>query len=241
MLLADDQPDDTGEFLFYQTDDAKSRIQLRLHDGNVWLTQRQLSDLYQVSLPTVNEHLATIYDEGELSPEATIRKFRIVQSEGNRQVSRLVDHYRLEAILSIGYRVRSQRGVQFRRWATSQLQELLVKGFVMDDERLKEGRHLGTDYFDELLERIRDIRASEKRFYQKIRDLYKLSIDYDKDSDETQLFFQIVQNKLHFAITGKTAAEIIEQRADSTQPNMGLTAWKGSKVRKADVTGQSPA
>ena len=236
MIPADDQPDDTGEFLFYQTDDAKSRIQLRLHDGNVWLTQRQLSDLYQVSLPTVNEHLATIYDEGELSPEATIRKFRIVQSEGNRQVSRLVDHYRLEAILSIGYRVRSQRGVQFRRWATSQLQELLVKGFVMDDERLKEGRHLGTDYFDELLERIRDIRASEKRFYQKIRDLYKLSIDYDKDSDETQLFFQIVQNKLHFAITGKTAAEIIEQRADSTQPNMGLTAWKGSKVRKADVT-----
>ena len=236
MIPADDQPDDTGEFLFYQTDDAKSRIQLRLHDGNVWLTQRQLSDLYQVSLPTVNEHLATIYDEGELSPEATIRKFRIVQSEGNRQVSRLVDHYRLEAILSVGYRVRSQRGVQFRRWATSQLQELLVKGFVMDDERLKEGRHLGTDYFDELLERIRDIRASEKRFYQKIRDLYKLSIDYDKDSDETQLFFQIVQNKLHFAITGKTAAEIIEQRADSTQPNMGLTAWKGSKVRKADVT-----
>ena len=236
MLPADDQSDDTGEFLFYQTDDAKSRIQLRLHDGNVWLTQRQLSDLYQVSLPTVNEHLATIYDDGELSPEATIRKFRIVQSEGNRQVSRLVDHYRLEAILSVGYRVRSQRGVQFRRWATSQLQELLVKGFVMDDERLKEGRHLGTDYFDELLERIRDIRASEKRFYQKIRDLYKLSIDYDKDSDETQLFFQIVQNKLHFAITGKTAAEIIEQRADSTQPNMGLTAWKGSKVRKADVT-----
>ena len=236
MIPADDQPDDTGEFLFYQTDDAKSRIELRLHDGNVWLTQRQLSDLYQVSLPTVNEHLATIYDEGELSPEATIRKFRIVQSEGNRQVSRLVDHYRLEAILSVGYRVRSQRGVQFRRWATSQLQELLVKGFVMDDERLKEGRHLGTDYFDELLERIRDIRASEKRFYQKIRDLYKLSIDYDKDSDETLLFFQIVQNKLHFAITGKTAAEIIVQRADSTQPNMGLTAWKGSKVRKTDVT-----
>ena len=195
-----------------------------------------LSDLYQVSVKTVNEHLVNIYDDSELSPEATIRKFRIVQSEGNRQVSRLVDHYRLEAILSVGYRVRSQRGVQFRRWATSQLQELLVKGFVMDDERLKEGRHLGTDYFDELLERIRDIRASEKRFYQKIRDLYKLSIDYDKDSDETLLFFQIVQNKLHFAITGKTAAEIIVQRADSTQPNMGLTAWKGSTVRKTDVT-----
>jgi hypothetical protein len=236
LVPADDEPDDTGELLFHQTEDGKNRIQLRLHDGNVWLTQKQLSELYQVSVKTVNEHLVNIYDDSELSPEATIRKFRIVQIEGNREVSRLVDHYRLEAILSLGYRVRSQRGIQFRRWATSQLQELLVKGFVMDDERLKEGRNLGTDYFDELLERIRDIRASEKRFYQKIRDLYKLSIDYDKDSDETQLFFQIVQNKLHFAVSGKTAAEIIEQRADSTQPNMGLTSWKGSKVRKADVT-----
>lgn len=236
MVPAEDQPDETGEFLFYQTEDGKNRIQLRLHDGNVWLTQKQLADLYQVSIPTVNEHLATIYDDGELSPEATIRKFRIVQTEGVREVSRLVDHYRLEAVLSVGYRVRSPRGVQFRRWATSQLQELLVKGFVMDDERLKEGRNLGTDYFDELLQRIRDIRASEKRFYQKIRDLYKLSVDYDKDADETQLFFQIVQNKLHFAVSGMTAAEIIQQRADSALPNMGLTSWKGAKVRKADVT-----
>lgn len=236
LVPSNDQPDETGELLFYQTEDGQNRIQLRLHDGTVWLTQKQLSDLYQVSVKTVNEHLVNIYDDSELSPEATIRKFRIVQIEGNRQVSRLVDHYRLEAILSVGYRVRSQRGVQFRRWATSQLQELLVKGFVMDDERLKEGRNLGTDYFDELLERIRDIRASEKRFYQKIRDLYKLSIDYDKDADETQLFFQIVQNKLHFAVSGKTAAEIIKERADSSQPNMGLTSWKGAKVRKADVT-----
>ena len=235
LIPADDDPEDTGELLFYRTEDGQNRIQLRLHGGTVWLTQKQLSDLYQVSIPTVNEHLATIYDDGELTPEATIRKFRIVQTEGNRQVSRLVDHYRLEAILSVGYRVRSQRGVQFRRWATSQLQELLVKGFVMDDERLKEGNKLGTDYFDELLERIRDIRAAEKRFYHKIRDLYKLSIDYDKDASETQLFFQIVQNKLHFAITGKTAAEIINDRADSTQPNMGLTSWKGPKVRRTDV------
>jgi hypothetical protein len=236
LVPADDQPAETGELLFYQTEDGQNRVQLRLHDSTVWLTQKQLSDLYQVSVKTVNEHLVNVYEEGELSPEATIRKFRIVQFEGNRQVSRLVDHYRLEAILSVGYRVRSHRGVQFRRWATSQLQELLVKGFVMDDQRLKEGRSLGSDYFDELLERIRDIRASEKRFYQKIRDLYKLSIDYDKDASETQLFFQIVQNKLHFAVSGKTAAEIINERADSNQPNMGLTTWKGAKIRKADVS-----
>jgi len=232
----DDEPEATGELLFYRTEDGENRIQLRLHDGTVWLTQRLLADLYQVSVKTVNEHLNNLYEDGEISPEATIRKFRIVQMEGNRSVSRLVDHYRLEAVLSVGYRVRSKRGVEFRRWATSQLQELLVKGFVMDDGRLKEGRSLGTDYFDELLERIRDIRASEKRFYQKIRDLYKLSIDYDKSAAETQLFFQIVQNKLHFAVSGKTAAELINERADSAQPNMGLTHWTGAKVRKSDVT-----
>ncbi len=232
----DEWPDDPGELIFYQTEDGEGQIQLRLHDGTVWLTQRLLADLYQVSVKTVNEHLVNIYEDGEISPEATIRKFRIVQTEGNRQVSRLVDHYRLEAILSVGYRVRSARGVQFRRWATTRLSEYLVKGFVMDDERLKEGHSLGTDYFDELLQRIRDIRASEKRFYQKIKDLYGLSINYDKHADETQLFFKVVQNKLHWAITGMTAAEIIKDRADSDQPNMGLTSWKGTKVRKADVS-----
>lgn len=235
LIPSDQTPDDPGELLFYQTEDGESRIQLRLHEGTVWLTQKLIADLYQVSIPTVNGHLQSIYDDGEAAPEATIRKFRIVQTEGEREVSRLVDHYRLEAILAVGYRVRSRRGVQFRRWATTQLEELLVKGFVMDDERLKEGRHLGTDYFDELLERIRDIRASEKRFYQKIKDLYSLALDYDKDAEETQLFFQTVQNKMHWAITGKTAAEIIRDRADSTQPNMGLTSWKGAKVRKSDV------
>jgi hypothetical protein len=163
-----DGPDDQGELLFYQTEEGESRIQLRSYDGTVWLSQRLIADLYQVSVKTVNEHLQRIYEDEEAVPEATIRKFRIVQTEGERRVSRLVDHYRLEAILAVGYRVRSRRGVQFRRWATTQLRELLVKGFVMDDERLKEGRNLGTDYFDELLERIRDIRASEKRFYQKI-------------------------------------------------------------------------
>jgi len=235
-LPAPQEPEDAGELIFYQTEEGDSRIQLRLHGGTVWLTQKLLADLYQVSVRTVSEHLQNLYDEGELSPESTIRKFRIVQTEGKREVSRLVDHYRLEAILSVGYRVRTARGVQFRRWATTRLQEYLVKGFVMDDERLKEGRTLGADYFDELLQRIRDIRASEKRFYQSIRDLYKLSLDYDKDADETKRFFQIVQNKLHWAITGQTAAEIIKDRVDSNQPNMGLTAWKGTKVRKADVT-----
>ena len=233
---SDQGPENTGELIFYQTEAGDSRIQLRLHQGNVWLTQKLIADLYQVSVKTVNEHLQNIYSDDELVPEATIRKFRIVQTEGKREVSRLVDHYRLEAILAVGYRVRSTRGVQFRRWATTRLQEYLVKGFVIDDERLKVGRNLGADYFDELLQRIRDIRASEKRFYQSIRDLYKLSIDYDKTSVETRLFFQIVQNKLHWAITGKTAAEIIKERANRTQPNMGLTAWKGSRVRKADVS-----
>lgn len=234
-LPSDQGPDNTGELIFYQTEDGHSRIQLRLHEGTVWLTQRLIADLYQVSVKTVNEHLQNIYDEHEIAPAATIRKFQIVQTEGTRQVTRLVDHYRLDAVLAVGYRVRSARGVQFRRWATTQLQELLVKGFVMDDERLKEGRSVGADYFDELLQRIRDIRASEKRFYQKVRDLYRLSIDYNQDAEETKAFFQIVQNKLHWAITGMTAAEIIQSRADSSKPNMGLTSWKGSKVRKADV------
>ncbi len=234
-LTPDNTPENSSELIFYQTEDGKSRVQLHLHEGTVWLTQKLIADLYQVSVKTANEHLQNIYEEGELSPEATIRKFRIVQIEGNREVSRLVDHYRLETVLAVGYRVRSKRGRQFRQWATSQLQELLVKGFVMDDERLKEGTTQGADYFDELLQRIREIRASEKRFYQRIRDLYKLSIDYDKSADETRLFFQVVQNKLHWAITQQTAAEIIAQRADSSKPDMGLTSYKGAKVHKADV------
>ncbi len=160
----------------------------------------------------------------------------IVGQEGSRTVSREVAHYSLEAIIAVGYRVRSRRGTQFRRWATERLREYLVKGFAMDDERLKAGANIGSDYFDELLERIRDIRASEKRFYQKIRDIYALAVDYDPKSDETRTFFQVVQNKIHFAISGKTAAELVAERADATQPNMGLTSWAGAKVRKADVT-----
>lgn len=225
---------DTG-MLFYQTEDGKSRIQVRLHDETVWLSQRLLAELYQVAVHTINEHIYTIYEDHELNPEATIRKFRIVQTEGSRQVERLVDFYNLDMILAIGYRVRSPRGVQFRRWATERLKEYIVKGFVLDDERLKGERALGQDYFDELLERIRDIRASEKRFYQKVRDIYALSVDYDSQAESTQEFFKIVQNKLHWAITGHTAAELISGRADASQPNMGLTSWKGSRVRQADV------
>ena len=229
-------PPTASEIVFYQAEDGRSRIQVRLDGGTVWLTQRLLADLYQVSVPTINEHLQNIFDEQELVPEATIRKFRIVQPEGKREVSRLVDHYNLDVILAVGYRVRSLRGTQFRRWATERLTEYIAKGFVLDDERLKEGRTLGADYFDELLERIREIRASERRFYQKIRDLYALAIDYDPSTNETKEFFQVVQNKLHWAITGSTAAEIIADRASAEKPNMGLTTWKGAKVRKADVT-----
>lgn len=235
--MSEDQgttPPDTG-ILFYQTEDGKSRIQVRLKDGTVWLNQRLLAELYQVSVPTINEHISTIYSDHELSPEATIRKFLIVRTEGSRRVERLIDFYSLEMILAVGYRVRSHRGVQFRRWATERLQEYIVKGFVLDDQRLKGERALGADYFDELLERIRDIRASEKRFYQKVRDIYALSIDYDSQAESTQDFFAAVQNKLHWAITGHTAAELISQRADADRPNMGLTAWKGAKVRQSDI------
>ncbi len=235
--MSEDQgttPPDTG-ILFYQTEDGKSRIQVRLQDNTVWLNQRLLAELYQVSVPTINEHISTIYSDHELSPEATIRKFLIVRTEGSRRVERLIDFYSLEIILAVGYRVRSHRGVQFRRWATERLQEYIVKGFVLDDQRLKGERALGADYFDELLERIRDIRASEKRFYQKVRDIYALSIDYDSQAESTQDFFAAVQNKLHWAITGHTAAELISQRADADRPNMGLTAWKGAKVRQSDI------
>ncbi len=231
----EESPETRSELVFYQVEDGQSRIQVRLNGDTVWLSQRLMADLFQVAVPTINEHLANLFDEAELDPSATIRKFRIVQTEGKREVSRLVYHYNLEVVLAVGYRVRSHRGMQFRRWATERLREYLVKGFVMDDERLKEGRSLGPDYFDELLERIRDIRASEKRFYQKIRDLYQLAVDYDPASDGTKQFFQIVQNKLHWAISGHTAAELIAGRADASKPNMGLTSWKGAKVRKADV------
>jgi len=225
-----------SELILYQTEDGKTKLEVRLQDETVWLTQKMMADLFQVSVPTINEHIKNIYSEGELEFNATIRKFLIVQKEGEREVSRNVDFYNLEMIVAVGFRVRSQRGTQFRKWATERLNEYLVKGFTMDDERLKEGKNIGSDYFDEVLERIRDIRSSEKRFYQKIKDIYKLAVDYDPKAEETLEFFSIVQNKLHFAISGKTAAEIIAERADARKPNMGLTFWKGSKVRRTDVT-----
>jgi hypothetical protein len=228
-----------GEVILFQSADGRPAIQVRMQDQTVWLSQRLIAELFQVSVKTANEHLVNIYDEKEVSPEATIRKFRIVQTEGKRQVDRLVDHYNLDAILAVGYRVRSDRGTQFRQWATAQLRELLVKGFVLDDKRLKDGKSIGDDYFDELLARIRDIRASERRFYQKITDIYATSIDYDSNADATQQFYATVQNKLHWAIHGQTAAEVIKSRADASKPNMGLTTWKnapGGSIRKGDVT-----
>ena len=226
-----------GQILIYT--DGGLNLRVRVDGKTVWLPQRLIAELFDISLPTVNEHLSNIYDEGELSPEATIRKFRIVQTEGSRQVSRLIDHYNLEAILAVGYRVRSARGTAFRQWATARLSELLIKGFTLDGERIKAGNTLGDDYFEELLAQIRDIRSSERLFYQKIADIYATSIDYDSKAEITQTFFATVQNKLHWAIHGHTAAEIVKMRADAGKPNMGLTAWKNSPkgpVRKTDVT-----
>jgi len=224
-----------SEFLLYQTEDGETRIEVRLQDETVWMTQATMADLYQTTTQNITTHLKAIYKEGELSKSATCKEYLQVQQEGSRKVSRTRKFYDLLVIIAVGYRVRSHRGTQFRRWATERLNEYLVKGFTMDDDRLKAGVNIGSDYFDEMLERIRDIRSSEKRFYQKIRDIYKLAADYDPKAEETMEFFSIVQNKLHFAISGKTAAELISERADATKPNMGLTSWKGAKVRKGDV------
>lgn len=229
-----DEARPAGELLVYQGQGLEEPIQVRLEGETVWLSQKLLSELYGVTVPTINEHISNIYDDEELPPEATIRKFRIVQTEGNRQVNRLVDHYNLDMILAVGFRVRSRRGSQFRKWASDRISEYLVKGFVLDDERLK-GKAGITDYFDELLERIREIRASEARVYLMVRNIFALAADYQEGEKETQLFFATMQNKMHFAATGLTAAEIIEQRANAALPNMGLTSWKGSRVLKTDV------
>lgn len=228
----------SGEFLLYQTEDTQTRIQVRLIDGALWLTQKQLSDLYQKNVRTVSEHIRNIFADEELSTDSTIRKFRIVAPEAARSVERLVDHYSLEMVLAVGYRVRSHRGVQFRRWATEQLKSYLVKGFVLDDERFKRA---GDDaYFDELLARIRDIRSSEKVFWKKVLDIYATSIDYDPNAETSKQFFATVQNKMHWAAHGHTAAEMIALRADATNSNMGLMTWasapQGGAVRKADVS-----
>ncbi|MTI85541.1 MAG: virulence RhuM family protein [Firmicutes bacterium] len=232
-------PATTGEILFYQTEDGRTRVECRFVDETLWLTQALMAELYQKDVRTINEHLKNIYEEGELKPEATIRKFRIVRTEGSREVTREIEHYNLDAILAVGYRVRSHRGTQFRRWATERLKEYLVKGFTMDDERLKNPPVAGSgipDYFDEMLERIRDIRASERRMYLRVKEIFAMAGDYDPTLSETTKFFSVIQNKLHYATTGMTAAELINSRASHALPNMGLTSWKAGEVRKSDVT-----
>lgn len=204
------EPENQAAFILYQTEDGRTRVQCRFEDETIWLTQALIAELFQKDVRTINEHLINIYEEGELRREATIRKFRIVRQEGGRQVTREVEHYNLEAILSVGYRVRSHRGTQFRQWATARLSEYLVKGFTLDDERLKNPPGKGQrDYFDELLARIRDIRSSERRFYQKVLDIYATSVDYTPDAEQSQRFFATVQNKMHWATHGHTAVEII--------------------------------
>jgi hypothetical protein len=227
-----------SSLILYQTEDGRTRIQCRFEDETLWLTQVQIAELFQTSVPNINLHLKAIYAEGELVEAATIKSYLIVRSEGPRQVSREVLHYNLPTILAVGYRVRSHRGTQFRQWATVRLTEYLVKGFTMDDERLKNPPGKGqTDYFDELLERIRDIRSSERRFYQKVLDIYATSVDYSPDTKLTQQFFATVQNKMHWAAHGHTAAEVIHQRADATRPLMGLTTTRpGRIIRREDVS-----
>ncbi|MFJ5442833.1 virulence RhuM family protein [Pectobacterium sp. CHL-2024] len=228
-----------GEFLLFQSDDGRARVECRFEAETLWLSQASMAELYGKDVRTINEHLVNIFAEGELAQNSTIRKFRIVRLEGKRQVAREIDHYNLEAVLAVGYRVRSTRGTQFRQWATQTLQEYLIKGFVMDDERLKNppvGPSVVPDYFGEMLERIRDIRASERRVYLRVREIFALAADYQPSLKETTRFFQTIQNKLHFACTGKTAAELIHQRADASLPHMGLTTFKGDEVRKGDVT-----
>lgn len=223
-----------GEIIVYQPDRAGEAIQVRLEGETVWLTQAMLAELYQTTPQNITIHIREIYKDGELSPETTCKDYLQVRAEGARTVRRRLKHYNLEMILAVGYRVRSNRGIQFRQWATARLSEYLTKGFTLDDERLK-GTAGVTDYFDELLARIREIRASEARVYQRIREIFSLASDYCEDDEQTNQFFAFMQNKMHYAATGLTAAEIIRQRADATKPNMGLTSWKGGRVLKRDI------
>lgn len=219
-----------GELILYSTEDGAATIGLRAIDGTVWLTQLEMAELFDTSKQNVSLHINNILSEGELAAESVVKESLTTAADAKAYRTKV---YNLDAILAVGYRVRSPRGTQFRRWATTVLREYLVKGFAMDDARLKQAEQW--DYFDEWLARIRDIRASEKRFYQKVRDLYTTAIDYDKTSEQAQAFFKKVQNKMLWAVTGKTAAELIENRSDPSAPNMGLTSWKGTVVRKGDV------
>ena len=228
-----------SNLILYSLPEGFVKVEVVFEEESFWLNQKRMADLFQVDVRTINEHLKNIFESGELQQVSTIRKFRIVQTEGKRKVEREIEFYHLDAIIAVGYRVNSYQATRFRIWATQTLKEYIVKGFVMDDNRLKQGKNFGKDYFDELLERIREIRASERRFYQKITDIYALSSDYDRNAPQTKEFFASVQNKLHWAITGKTAAEMIYFSADATKIYMGLTNWKNSpqgKILKSDVS-----
>ena len=231
------EPKPDSDLILYQTEDGRTRLQVRLDGETVWLSLNQMADLFQRDKSVISRHIRNVFEEGELLPAATVAKSATVQTEGGKQVTREIEFYNLDVIISVGYRVKSLRGTQFRIWATQRLREYIVKGFTMDDERLKNPPGKGhVDYFDELLERIRDIRASERRVYLRVREIIALAADYDAAEPETQVFFQTIQNKLHFAATGKTAAELIAERADAAKPNMGLTSWRSGVVRKGDVT-----
>jgi hypothetical protein len=228
----------TAEFLIFTAQGGQESIEVRYEDKTIWLTQKMMAQLFAVTSPTINEHLKNIYDQDEVSREATIRKFRTVQIEGSREVARNVDFYNLDAIISVGYRVNSVRATQFRQWATSVLREFALKGYVLDKKRLENGAFLGEDYYERLLEEIREIRLSERRLYQKVTDIYSTAVDYNPDAPTTREFFAKVQNKLHYAIHGRTAAELIMDRADSEKPNLGLTSWEKApdgKIQKPDV------
>ena len=230
-----------AEYLTYvaSVGDQQDSVEMRYEDENIWLTQRMMATLYDVGLPTINEHIKKIYADSELEETATIRNFRIVQMEGSRQVTRDTKHYSLQMIIAVGFKVNSERAVQFRKWVNQIAKDYTIKGWVMDDERLKRGTYLTEKYFDEQLERIREIRASERKFYQKITDLYATAIDYDKNSATTRRFYATVQNKMHYAVHGHTAAELIVERADHTKEHMGLTTWADApegKIKKSDVT-----
>ena len=230
-----------AEYLTYvaSVGDQQDSIEMRYEDENIWLTQKMMATLYDVSVAAINQHIKKVYDDSELEPESTIKKYLIVQNEGARQVQRETNHYNLQMIIAVGFKVNNERAVQFRKWANSIVKDYTIKGWVMDDERLKRGTYLTEKYFDEQLERIREIRASERKFYQKITDLYATAIDYDKNSATTKRFYATVQNKMHYAVHGHTAAELVVERADHTKEHMGLTTWADApegKIKKSDVT-----
>ncbi|EML5158565.1 virulence RhuM family protein [Morganella morganii] len=228
-----------GEFILFRSEDGQTHVECRFESDTLWLSQAEIANLYQITPQAITQHIKAIYEEGELVQNSTCKSFLQVRQEGNRRVNRNTLHYNLSMILAVGYRVRSVRGTQFRQWATQTLEQYLIKGFVMDDERLKNppvGQSVVPDYFDEMLERIRDIRASERRVYLRVKEIFTLAADYEPSNKETTRFFQAIQNKLHFACTGMTATELIASRADANQPDMGLTNYKAGEVRKTDVT-----